>query len=53
MNKVFIVVDRNQYVQGTVILRTFANYESALAYGESMVFEGAIEEFDIQEREVY
>ena len=51
--KVFIVVDRNQYVQSTVILRVFSNQKSAMEYGESMVESGAIEEFDVYERELY
>ena len=52
MNKVFIVVEPIPY-EGDTVLRVFANYEAALGYGEQLVEDGTIEEFDVYEREVY
>jgi hypothetical protein len=52
MNKVFIVVEPIPY-EGDTVLRVFADYKDALAYGEQLVEDGAIEEFDVYEREVY
>ncbi len=52
MEKVFIVVEPIPY-EGDTVLRVFAKYEDALVYGEELVLEGTIEEFDIYEREVY
>jgi len=34
-------------------LRVFAKYDDAIAYGEALVAENTIEEFDVYEREVY
>lgn len=56
MDKVFIVVMVRFGVKSyetDVILRVFSKYESAVAYGEQMVKDGVIEEFDVYEREVY
>jgi len=54
MNKVFIVVEPIPY-EGLIdtVLRVFAKYEDALVYGEELLFEGAVDDFDIYEREVY
>ena len=52
MSKVFIVVECIPY-EGDTVLRVFSNYNDAVAYGESQVFDGTIEEFDVFEREVY
>lgn len=52
MNKVYIVVETTPY-EGDTVLRVFANPRDALAYGEQMVEDGVIDEFDIREREVY
>ena len=52
MTKVFIVVEVVPY-EGDTVLRVFAKYTDAVAYGETMVKDGAIEEFDVYEREVY
>ena len=52
MNKVFIVVEVIPY-EGDTVLRVFANNEDAIAYGEQLVEDGVIEEFDVYEREVY
>jgi hypothetical protein len=52
MNKVFIVVECEAY-EGDTVLRVFSKYNEAIAYGESLVFDGAIEEYDVYEREVY
>lgn len=52
MNKVFIVVECEPY-EGDTVLRVFAKYDDAIAYGEGLVFDGAIEEYDVYEREVY
>jgi hypothetical protein len=52
MNKVFIVVEVIPY-EGDTVLRVFADYDSALYYGEQLVEDGVIDEFDIYEREVY
>jgi len=47
--KVFIVIE----VSTSIIFRVFSRYYDAVAYGEQMVRDGTIEEFDICEREVY
>jgi hypothetical protein len=52
MSKVFIVVECIPY-EGDTVLRVFSNYADALVYGETLAVDGAIEEFDILEREVY
>lgn len=52
MNKVFIVVEPVPY-EGDTVLRVFAKYEDAIAYGEALVADGAVDEFDVYEREVY
>jgi len=52
MNKVFIVVEVIPY-EGDTVLRVFADREAAIAYGEQLVEDGVIEEFDVYEREVY
>ena len=52
MNKVFIVVEPIPY-EGDTVLRVFAKNEDAIAYGEQLVEDGAVEEFDVYEREVY
>jgi hypothetical protein len=52
MNKVYIVVEPIPY-EGDTVLRVFSNYDAALVYGEELLLEGAIEDFDIYEREVY
>ena len=52
MNKVFIVVEIIPY-EGDTVLRVFADYKDAIAYGEQLVEDGVIEEFDVYEREVY
>ena len=52
MNKVFIVVEVIPY-EGDTVLRVFANNEDAIAYGEQLVEDGVIEEFDVYDREVY
>ena len=52
MDKVFIVVEPVPY-EGDTVLRVFSRYYDAIAYGEQMVKDGAIEEFDVYEREVY
>ena len=52
MNKVYIVVETIPY-EGDTVLRVFSDYENAVAYGESLVADDTIEEFDVYEREVY
>jgi hypothetical protein len=52
MNKVFIVVECEAY-EGDTVLRVFNQYDDAIAYGEGLVFDGTITEFDVFEREVY
>ena len=52
MDKVFIVVEPIPY-EGDTVLRVFAKYDDALVYGEDLILEGTIEDFDIYEREVY
>ena len=52
MTKVFIVVECVPY-EGDTVLRVFAKYDDALVYGEDLILEGTIEDFDIYEREVY
>jgi hypothetical protein len=49
MNKVFIVVT----VPENAVMRVFTNYNDAIVYGEDLVLEGIITDFDIYEREVY
>ena len=49
LEKVFIVVT----VPEDVVIRVFANYDRAIVYGEDLVLEGTIADFDIYEREVY
>jgi hypothetical protein len=51
MNKVFIVVECTP--GNHTVLRVFATNSMAIAYGEAMVAEGSIDEFDVYEREVY
>ncbi len=51
MNKVYIVVVVEPY-EGCTVLRVFAKYEAAVAYGESLVADDTIDEFDIYERYV-
>jgi hypothetical protein len=52
MNKVYIVVEPIPY-EGDTVLRVFSNSDDAIAYGEALVAENTIEEFDVYEREVY
>ena len=52
MTKVFIVVECIMY-EGDTVLRVFSRYYDAIAYGEQMVKDGVIEEFDVFERELY
>lgn len=52
MTKVFIVVECVPY-EGDTVLRVFTKYEDAIAYGHELYAEGALEEFDVFEREVY
>ena len=52
MTKVFIVVECEAY-EGDTVLRVFNKYDDAIAYGEGLVFDGTIDEFDVYEREVY
>ena len=47
MTKVYIVVEFERY-EGV-----FANSDDAVAYGESLVSQGMLDEFDVFEREVY
>jgi hypothetical protein len=49
MEKVYIVV----IVPENAVMRVFANYDRAIVYGEDLVLEGIITDFDIYEREVY
>ena len=51
MTKVFIVTERKPVYD--IILRVFATYSMAVAYGEALVAEGSIDDFDVCEREVY
>ncbi len=51
MNKVFIVIECKPMYD--TVLRVFSKYDDAIEYGEGLVFDGAIEEFDVCEREVY
>ena len=53
MSKVFIVVDVSDGMGPNTILRVFSEYDSALYYGEELVSDQVIDEFDIHEREVY
>jgi len=52
MNKVFIVVEVIPY-EGDTVLRVFADYKDAIVYGEQLVEDEVIDEFDVYEREVY
>jgi hypothetical protein len=52
MNKVFIVVEPIPY-EGDTVLRVFGDYKDAIAYGEELVEDGTVDEFDVYEREVY
>jgi hypothetical protein len=52
MTKVFVVVECLPY-EGDTVLRVFSRYYDAIAYGEQMVKDGAIEEFDVYEKELY
>ena len=49
MNKVFIVVEVIPY-EGDTVLRVFSNYNEAFVYGNTLVAEETIQEFDILER---
>ena len=49
VEKVFIVVT----VPENAVMRVFANYDRAIVYGEDLILEGVISDFDIYEREVY
>ncbi len=55
MTKVFIVVELVSYegVELNTVLRVFSKYDDAIVYGEDLVLDGTIQEFDIYEREVY
>lgn len=53
MTKVFIVVDMSEGMSPGTVLRVFANYDRAIVYGEDLILDGVITEFDIYEREVY
>lgn len=52
MIKVFIVVECKAY-DGDTILRVFNRYDDAIAYGERLLFDGIVNEYDVYEREVY
>jgi hypothetical protein len=52
-NKVFIVIDMSEGMTPGTVLRVFSDYDSALYYGEGLVVDGVINEFDVYEREVY
>ena len=49
LEKVFIVVT----IPKNTVMRVFANYDRAIVYGEDLILEGVITDFDIYEREVY
>ncbi len=51
MNKVYIVVECTP--GNHTVLRVFTTNKEAIAYGESLVFDGAIIEYDVFCREVY
>jgi hypothetical protein len=53
MEKVFIVVVYYTTAPENAIMRVFANYDRAIVYGEDLILEGIITDFDIYEREVY
>lgn len=53
MTKVFIVVEVNTAYEGDTVLRVFTKYDDAIAYGHELYAEGALEEFDVFERELY
>ena len=52
MSKVFIVVEPIPF-EGDTIFRVFSNKQDAVAYGEELVAQDTIVEFDVYEREVY
>jgi hypothetical protein len=49
LEKVFIVVT----VPENAVMRVFANYDRAIVFGEELVLDGVITDFDIYTREVY
>ncbi len=49
LEKVYIVVT----VPENAVMRVFANYNDAIVYGEDLILESIITDFDIYEREVY
>lgn len=53
MNKVFIVIDMSEGMGPGTVLRVFSKYDDALVYGEDLLFDGVVNDFDIYEREVY
>jgi hypothetical protein len=53
MNKVFIVIDMSEGMGPRTVLRVFSKYDDALVYGEDLLFDGVVNDFDIYEREVY
>lgn len=53
MDKVFVVVDMSDGMGPKTVLRVFANYKDAVAYGNSLCDDGVIHEYDVHEREVY
>jgi len=52
MTKVFVVVECTPY-EGDTVLRVFSKYDDAIAYGHDLYAEGALEEFDVYERDLY
>jgi hypothetical protein len=52
MTKVFVVVECTPY-EGDTVLRVFSKYDDAIAYGHELYAEGALEEFDVYEKELY
>ena len=53
LEKVFIVIDMSEGMTPRTVLRVFANYDRAIIYGEDLILDGVITEFDIYTREVY
>jgi hypothetical protein len=53
VNKVFIVIDMSEGMTPGTVLRVFAKYDDALVYGEDLLFDGVVNDFDIYERGVY
>jgi len=51
MSKVYIVVECTP--GNHTVLRVFSTNRDAIAYGETLVSDGVIQEFDVYEREVY